>query len=79
MISFSHIALILLKLGDWYLYRIVEIFIFNKIKIKFYLNTHFFFKIYPILFIEMGDFDNYPEPEGNFCKTRSNYPTTFML
>ena len=27
----------------------------------------------------MGDFDNYPEPEGNFCKIRSNYPTTFIL
>ena len=25
----------------------------------------------------MGDFDDYPEE--NFCKTRSNYPTTFLL
>ena len=25
----------------------------------------------------MGDFDNYPEE--NICKTRSNYPTTFIL
>ena len=25
----------------------------------------------------MGDFDDYPEE--NFCKTRSNYPTTFIL
>ena len=25
----------------------------------------------------MGDFDNYPE--RNFCKTRSIYPTTFIL
>ena len=25
----------------------------------------------------MGDFDDYPEE--NLCKTRSNYPTTFLL
>ena len=25
----------------------------------------------------MRDFDNYPEE--NFCKTQSNYPTTFIL
>ena len=42
MISFLHIALILLKLGDWYLYHIIGIFIFYKMKEKVYFNTHFF-------------------------------------